>query len=170
MRILVPAAALVLASLPAQAQTCFHACLTPKLTSSAIDDAGIRDVMKLCRNVCEAEIEARLKKTGAGKALEACDPQPVADAEMKLVRGASSSFQLVASNFFWDVKNVLPGKTIRRVEMIMQNLDLQDVVMSSRGTVLPGDSATILFSSANDGYPAAAVTARVAAIYVCPVP
>lgn len=159
---------LVLASLPVQAKTCFHACVAPKLTSSIVEDATIRDVMKACRNSCEAETAALLKAKGTARALDACDPQPVPEADMKLVRGASSSFQLVASNFIWDVQNVLPGKIIRRVEMIMQNLDLQDVVMSSRGTVLPGERASFLFSSANDGYPAAAVTARIKAIYVCP--
>ena len=168
MRFFVSAVLLGLASLPGQAKTCFHACVAPKLTSSTMQDAAIRDVMKACRNSCEAETAVLLKARGTGRALDGCDPQPVPDAEMKLVRGASSSFQLIASNFIWDVQNVLPGKIIRRVEMIMQNLDLQDVVMSSRGTVLPGERATLLFSSANDGYPAAAVTARVKAIYACP--
>ena len=168
MRFFMSAMILVLSSPPGQAKTCFHACVAPKLTSSTMQDAAIRDVMKACRNSCEAETAALLKANGTFSALDACDPEPVPDADMKLVRGASSSFQLVASNFIWDVQNVLPGKIIRRVEMIMQNIDLQDVVMSSRGTVLPGERATLLFSAVNDGYPAAAVTARIKAIYTCP--
>ena len=158
-----------LATSPAAAQTCFRACLAPKLTASDIADDTIRAAMKQCRNLCEAQTLASQPKTLVAS-LDACEPAEVSDAEMKQVRRASPAPLAYAGAFAWDVHNVLEGHIIRRVELITQNMDLQDLVLSSRGTVLPGDTATILITIAGDGYPAVAVTSRIKAIYACPVP
>ena len=156
-----------LLALPATAQTCLRRCQTPKLIASDVTDEAIRAVMKQCRDSCEASTLASLPGPLASR-LKACDPEAVSEADMKRVRSASPSPLAYAGAFVWDVHNVLEGRYIRRVELVTQNLALQDVVLSSRGTVPPGDTQTILISAANDGYPAVAVTARIKAIYACP--
>ena len=153
--------AFLLLAVPAQAQTCFKSCLTPRLTAADIADDQIRAEMKQCRNLCEDE-------TAIPATVKSCEPQALGDAEMKLVRGASSAPVLVAGALTWDVRNPLQGQIIRRIELIAQNMELQDIVLSAPGTVLPGETATILIVLPSDGYPATALTSRIKAVYVCP--
>lgn len=151
----------------AQTQTCFRVCLTSKLTSSAVEDEEIRSFMKGCRDQCEAEAKDRLASRGLAGEIKACIPEPLADADLKKIRSASPSFLAYANAFTWDLHNVLDNKVIVRIEMITQNLGLQDVVMSSGGTALPGETATFLISGFYDGYPSVRVTTRVKAIFAC---
>ena len=144
----------------AQTQTCFRVCLTSKLTSSAVEDEEIRSFMKGCRDQCEAEAKDRLASRGLAGEIKACIPEPLADADLKKIRSASPSFLAYANAFTWDLHNVLDNKVIVRIEMITQNLGLQDVVMSSGGTALPGETATFLISGFYDGYPSVRVTTR----------
>ena len=76
------------------ADTCFHVCLKAKMTASDIDDQGIRDLMAQCRDDCDEEAQARLKELGLSDRVEACAPQPLADAELKKIRSGSPSGSL----------------------------------------------------------------------------
>lgn len=149
------------------ADTCFHTCLKGKLISPDIDDQAIRDFMQVCKESCDEEMKARLEKEGIESKLAACIPERVPDADMKKVRSASPSVVAFANAFTWDVKNVLPGRFIRRVEVSTQNLSLEDVTLTATGTVAPGESETFLMNNISDGYPSLRVTTRVQAIYVC---
>ena len=167
MRAILPLLAIfALHALPARAQTCFRACLAPRIAASGIADQQIRAQMKTCRNLCEAET---LSPELAAK-LDACEPEPVSDADMKRVRAASPGIAAYADAFTWDVRNVLEGRVIRRVEIATQNLELQEVVLAGAGTVLPGATATVLVSAFSGGYPSVAASARIRAIYACALP
>ncbi len=123
--------------------------------------------MQGCRDDCEAEAHERLATRGLAGKIAACTPEPVADADLKKIRSASPSFLAFANAFTWDLHNILDNKVIVRIEMTTQNLSLQDVVMSTGGTALPGETATFLISGFYDGYPSVRVTTRVKAIYAC---
>ncbi|MEJ0096359.1 MAG: hypothetical protein WDN46_24025 [Methylocella sp.] len=164
----VAAAALIAAPKEAPAaETCFRACLKAKMTAPDIDDQAIRDLMRGCRDACQNDAEARLKAEGLGDKLAACVPEPVDDADVKKVRSASPSVVAFANAFTWDVNNVLPGKIIRRVEILTQSLSLAEVTLSAGGIVGPGESGTFLISNVTDGYPSMRVTSRIKAIYAC---
>ena len=163
MRAILPLLAIL--ALPAQAQTCFRACLAPRLATSDITDQQIRSAMKACRATCEA---AALARPGLAAKLAACEPEPLSDADFKRVRGASASVLAFADAFTWDVNNVLPDRIIRRIDLTTQNLDLQDVDLSGTGIVLPGETQTVLVSAFSGGYPGAGVATRIKAIYACP--
>ncbi len=151
----------------AAAETCFHACVKTKMTETDIDDQAIRDLMQDCRDSCQEEAETRLKAEGLGEKLAACVPEPIDDADVKKIRSASPSVVAFANAFTWDANNVLPGKIIRRVEILTQSLSLADVTLSSGGIVEPGESATFLMNNVADGYPSMRVTSRIKAIYAC---
>ena len=153
-------------ALPAQAQTCFRACLAPRLAASDVTDQQIRSAMKACRNTCEAAVFAR---PGLEAKLAACDPERLSDADFKRVRGASASVLAFADAFSWDVTNVFADRVIRRIDLTTQNLELQDVDLSGTGTVLPGETQTVLVSAFSGGYPGAGVATRIKAIYACPL-
>jgi hypothetical protein len=141
--------------------------LKGKLLSPDIDDQTIREDMQGCKESCDDEMKARLEKEGVEKKLAACIPEKVDDADMKKVRSASPSVVAFANAFTWDVKNVLPGKFIRKVEVSTQNVSLEDVTLTAAGTVEPGESETFLMNNIADGYPSLRVTTRVKAIYAC---
>jgi hypothetical protein len=151
------------------AETCFHVCLKARMTDTNIDDQGIRDLMADCRDDCQEKAEARLKAQGLAEKVDACQPRPVDDAELKKVRSASPSVIAFANAFTWDVNNVLPGKIIRRVEIGTQSLSLQDVTVTGAGIVEPGETGTFFMNNVADGYPSLRVTSRIKAIYVCPI-
>ena len=153
-------------AVPAQAQTCFRACLAPKLAAYDIADQQIRSAMKTCRAACETAVLAR---PGLEAKLAACATEPLSDADFKRVRGASASVLAFADSFTWDVTNVLENRVIRRVDLTTQNLALQDVDLSGTGTVLPGETQTVLVSAFSGGYPGAGVATRIKAIYACPL-
>jgi hypothetical protein len=150
------------------AETCFHVCLKASMTDTNIDDQGIRDLMADCRDDCQEKAEARLKAQGLAAKVDACQPQPVDDADLKKVRSASPSVVAFANAFTWDVNNVLPGKIIRRVEIGTQSLSLQDVTLTASGIVEPGETGTFFMNNVADGYPSLRVTSRIKAIYACP--
>ena len=152
---------------PAGAQTCFRACLASRIAAPDISDQQIRSQMKTCRSLCEAEATAA---PGLAEKLDACEPEAVSDADMKRVRAASPGILAYADAFTWDVHNVLESRAIRRVEIATQNLELQEVVLAGSGTVLPGATQTVLVSAFSGGYPSVAASARVRAIYACPLP
>ena len=152
---------------PASAQTCFRACLAPRIAAGDIADQQIRSQMRTCRNLCEAQA---LSAPGLAEKLEASEPQAVSDADMKRVRAASPGIAAYADAFTWDVRNVLDNRVIRRVEIATQNLELQEVVLAGAGTVLPGATETVLVAAFSGGYPSVAAAARVRAIYACPLP
>lgn len=151
------------------AETCFRVCLKEKMTAPDIDDQAIRDLMSDCRDVCEERAAARLNEAGLADKIRACIPQPVDDADLKKVRSASPSVVAFANAFTWDVNNVLPGKIIRRVEIVTQSLSLQDVALTAGGIIEPGESGTFFMNNVADGYPNLRVGSRIKAIYACPV-
>ena len=161
MRLVLLALLTLALAVPAQAQTCFKTCLVPRLTAASIGDDQIRAQMKQCRDQCEAA-------TALPAAAITCEPQQLPDAAMKQIRSASSSPVLVAGALTWDVSNPFKGQIIRRVELTVQNMELQDISVSAPGTVLPGQTATILVILPSDGYPATALATRIGAIYACP--
>lgn len=163
--------ALLAATAPGRAQTCFQACFMKKMkiAPTDIDDQGIRDLMTRCRDACEKVAVESLKAKGLDGKVAACAPQPVDDDDLKKVRSASPSVVAFANAFTWDAHNVLPGKIIRRVEIGTQSLALQDVIVTAAGIVEPGDTGTFFMNNVADGYPSLRVTSRIKAIYVCPV-
>ncbi len=160
--------AAVLAGPTAAAETCFHACLKPKMTATGISDQSIRDLMSACQGDCEDQARARLAARGMAGRIAACAPRPVDDADLKKVRSASPSVVAFANAFTWDVHNVLPGKIIRRVEIGTQTMSLGDVTLTASGIVEPGETGTFFMNNVGDGYPALRVTSRIKAIYACP--
>jgi hypothetical protein len=159
----------IAASASAHAQTCFRACLTPRLKSSDITDDMIRYQMTLCRDACEDESQAKLAQLGLDRKMAACEPAPVSDAEFKSLRSASASFLTFANTFTWDIKNVLPGKVIRKVEIVYPTLDLNETTATGGGTVLPGETATLFINGVFEGYPAMRYGLRVRAVYACSI-
>jgi hypothetical protein len=153
----------------AQDPTCFRACLTPRVKQSDISDDMIRYQMTVCRDACEDETRLKLREMGLDARLSACVPQPLSDAEFKTVRAASASFFTYASSFTWDIRNVLPGKVIRKVEISYPTLDLDETTATGGGTVLPGETATMLVNVIFVGYPAMNYALRVKAIYACAI-
>ncbi|GAC1333432.1 MAG: hypothetical protein NVSMB26_14550 [Beijerinckiaceae bacterium] len=151
------------------AETCFRACLKPKLVGSEIEDTQIRSLMRACRDTCESEAERQFSRSGRGEKLLHCLPEPLSDEEFKRVRAASPSFLAFANSFTWDLNNVLSDKVIKRVEAITQNLELQDVELGGGVTIAPGESGTVLIPGFFDGYPQMRVSTRIKAIYACPL-
>lgn len=148
------------------AETCFRQCLAGKVTSSAITDDRIRFEMKQCRETCDAGRLASLDPVLRRK-LETCRPERLPVEEFRQVRGASPSYVVQSNAFTWDVFNPLKDKAIREIEIVSQTMDLRDTVMTAPGTVLPGESQTLLVSGFFDGYPNARYATRVTAIYAC---
>ena len=164
------AAVLLAAPRPALAgDTCFHVCLKQRMTAPDIDDQAIRDHMAACRHDCDEETDARLKANGLYAKIAACTPQPVDDADMKKIRSASPSVVAFANAFTWDVKNVLPGKVIRRIEIATQNMALQEVTITAAGVVEPGETGTFFMNNVADGYPSLRPASRIKAIYACSI-
>jgi len=152
-----------------EAQTCFRACLSSRLKQSDITDDMIRYQMTLCRDACDEEIRSRLVQSGLDRKIAACEPQPLSDVEFKTVRAASASFFTFANAFTWDVHNVLPGKVIRKVEIVYPTLDLDQTTATGGGIVLPGETETILINGTFEGYPAMRYGLRVRAVYACSI-
>jgi hypothetical protein len=165
-----PAALMVIAGTErAQAQTCFRACLSSHVTQSDVTDDMIRHQMVLCRETCEEESRAKLAELGLDRKIAACEPQPLSDVEFKTVRAASASFFTFANAFTWDVHNDLPGKVIRKVEIVYPTLDLDQTTATGGGIVLPGETETILINGTFEGYPAMRYGLRVRAVYACSI-
>jgi hypothetical protein len=152
----------------ARAQTCFRACISERVKGSDVTDDMIRFQMTTCRDLCEEESSEKRTASGVGRNLAACDPQPLSAAEFKALRSASSSFLVYAHAFTWDIHNVLPHKIIRKVEISYPTLDLDETTATGGGTVLPGETATILINGVFDGYPAMHYALKVKAVYACP--
>ena len=149
-------------------QTCFRACVSQRVKGSDVTDDMIRFQMTVCRDLCEEESREKQAASGVGRNLAACEPQPVSENEFKALRSASSSFLIYAHAFTWDIHNVLPHKIIRKVEISYPTLDLDETTATGGGTVLPGETATILINGVFDGYPAMHYALKVKAIYACP--
>ncbi|MEJ1161066.1 hypothetical protein [Prosthecomicrobium sp. N25] len=163
------AAALLLligGTMPAAAETCFRQCLAPRLTDSAIPDDRIRFEMRRCRDLCEGEALARVADP-VRRRVESCRPEPLSLDEFRAVRGASPSYVVQSNAFTWDVRNPLPGKVIREIEIVAQTMDLRDTVMTAAGTVMPGESETLLVAGFFDGYPNARYATKVRTIWAC---
>ena len=155
--------ALFLAQPPhAAAQTCFRVCLKTKLDSDGLTDDDIRNRMDSCRDACE-----RRTKAGLGGNVVSCAQHKLNRADLDKIRSASAAPLSYAGAFTWDVTNVLKHRVIRRVDLITQNMELQDVVMTLAGTVPPGATQTLLFDSSPGGIPSLGVTTRIKAIYAC---
>jgi hypothetical protein len=167
--ILVAIWVVIAACASAHAQTCFRACLTPRLKSSDITDDMIRYQMTLCRDACEDESQAKLAQLGLDRKMAACEPAPESDAEFKSLRSASASFLTFANTFTWDIHNVLPGKVIRKVEIVYPTLDLDETTATGGGTVLPGETATLFINGVFEGYPAMRYGLRVKAVHACSI-
>jgi hypothetical protein len=168
-KVAVASAMLFAASHIAFAETCFNACFRPKFVGPDIEDSRIRAIMRSCRDACEEDAERRLSLSGRSEKLLNCLPEPISDADFKRVRSASPSFVAFANTFTWDVHNVLPGKVIKRVEAITQNLELEDVVLGGGVTIAPGETETVFIPAFFDGYPQMRVSTRIKAIYACPL-
>jgi hypothetical protein len=166
---LVVLAATVAAPFDGQAQTCFHACLTPRMKQSDITDDMIRHQMTLCRDECEEASRAKLVELGLDKKIAACEPQPVSDAEFKALRSASASFFTYANSFTWDIHNVFANKVVRKVEIVYPTLDLDDTIATGGVLVLPGETATVLINSVFEGYPAMRYALKIRAVYACAI-
>ncbi|WP_152982202.1 hypothetical protein [Prosthecomicrobium hirschii] len=162
-------AAVIAASRPAQAETCFRQCVSAQVTSSDMTDDQIRYRMRGCRDTCEAAQRETLAANGTASRIAQCRPEPVSREEFRAIRGASPSYVVQSNAFTWDVRNPLPGKVIREVEIVAQTMDLRDTVMIATGLVMPGDSQTVLATGFFDGYPNARYATRVSAIYACPI-
>lgn len=154
---------------PATAETCFRQCLASRVTSSEATDDQIRFEMKGCRDRCEAEVKAEAERRGLTKALAACKPEPVSIEEFRAIRGASPSYVVQSNAFTWDLKNPLPDKIVREVEIVTQTMSLADTEMTAPATVLPGEQSTALVAGFFDGYPNARYATRVKAIWACPI-
>ena len=152
----------------ASAETCFRACLGERVKGSDVTDDMIRFQMTVCRDLCEEESRARQISSGIGQNLEACEPEPVSEAEFKALRTASASFLVYAHAFTWDIHNILAHKIIRKVEISYPTLDLDETTATGGGTVLPGETQTLLINGVFDGYPAMHYALKVRAIYACP--
>ena len=158
----------LVSSADARAQTCFRACLAERVKGSDVTDDMIRFQMTVCHDLCEEESRAKQISSGSGQKLEACEPQPVSEAEFKMLRSASASFLIYAHAFTWDIHNVLAHKVIRKVEISYPTLDLDETTATGGGTVLPGETQTVLINGVFDGYPAMHYALKVRAIYACP--
>jgi hypothetical protein len=154
---------------PTHADTCFRACFKPKNVGADIEDTQIRAVMRACRDSCEADADRRLSLSGRSEKLLNCFPEPISDEEFKQVRAASPSFLVFANAFTWDLHNVLPGKVVKRVEAITQNLALEDIVLGGGVSIAPGETETVFIPAFFDGYPQMRVSTRIKAIYACPL-
>jgi hypothetical protein len=151
------------------AETCFRACMSQRVKGSDVTDDMIRHQMTVCRDICEEEGREKRASFGVGKGLATCEPQPVSESEFKALRSASPSFLIYAHAFTWDIHNVLPRKIIRKVEISYPTLALDETTATGGGTVLPGETSTILINGVFDGYPAMHYALKVKAIYACPI-
>ncbi|TAL77518.1 MAG: hypothetical protein EPN75_12685 [Beijerinckiaceae bacterium] len=123
--------------------------------------------MQSCNRSCESEARKKLVSEGFGPVLKACIPKRISDEELKKVRSASASILAFYNVLTWDVKNVLPDKILRRVELATQNISLEDVIVTSAGYVGPGQTGTFYIGNVELGYPAVQLSTRIAAIYAC---
>jgi hypothetical protein len=153
----------------ANAETCFRACLSARVKQSDVTDDMIRSQMATCREACEEQIRAKLDGSGLDRKIAICEPQPISESEFKSLRSASPSFLIYAHAFTWDIHNVLPRKVIRKVEISYPTMDLDETTATGGGTVLPGETATILINGVFDGYPAMHYAMKVKAVYACPI-
>ena len=117
-----------------------------RVKGSDVTDDMIRFQMTVCRDLCEEESRAKQVASGIGPNLDACELQPVSENEFKALRSASASFLIYAHAFTWDIHNILPHKIIRKVEISYPTLDLDETTATGGGTVLPGETATILIN------------------------
>jgi hypothetical protein len=152
---------------PASA-ACFDQCLSGKIETSS-DDLEIRDAARSCRDVCDAEALAELKKNGLSEGLASCRAKKLSLEDFRKVRAASPSYRIQANVFLWDVTNPFPDRLLTRVEVSTQNLDLQEVGFTGTGLVPPSSTATFVIPSFYEGYPAVRFSAKVSGIWACEV-
>ena len=135
-----------------------------------VSEQNMREAMQSCHNSCESKARSQLVSEGFGPLLKACIPSRISDEELRKVRSASATIMAFSNVLTWDVKNVLPDKIIRRVELSTQNMSLEDLIVTSAGYLGPGQTGTFYIGNITPGYPAVQLTTRIKAIYACKIP
>lgn len=161
-------AGILLAAPAGAAEGCFRACVSERVTSSD-DDVVMRDAMRACRDHCVAEETAALRAEGLYEPYATCRPAPLTAAEFRAVRSANASFTVQINVLVWELKNPLPDKVIRSVEIGTQTMSLGDAAFTTGTVIPPGHTGTVVVMDFFDGFPAARFANKLTGIRACPV-
>ncbi|MCK0198802.1 hypothetical protein MWN34_18035 [Ancylobacter sp. 6x-1] len=147
---------------------CLRTCLSDRIKGTD-DDAAMRDALRACRESCLGTEADELKAEGLYDRYAQCRPSPLSDAEFHRLRSGNPSFLIHTNALIWEMKNVLPDKVIRSIEVTTQSLSLSDTAFSIRTLIPPGHSGTIVMMNFFAGYPAARFATRLTRIEACPL-
>ncbi|WP_020179231.1 hypothetical protein [Methylopila sp. M107] len=165
---LILAAAFSLAAISAAEATCFRECLATKIQSSS-DDDEIRKAAKACRETCEAKTRASMEADGTLASVTDCKPEPLSLTDLRKLRAETASYYVQSNTFIWDFKNPFPDRTLTRVEVTAQNMDLNQIGFTGAGLVPPSGEGAFVIPAFFDGYPAVRFAAKVEKVWACPV-
>ena len=167
MRFLLAAALLLGLAAPAGA-TCFRDCLGGRIQTSS-DDQQIRDAAKECRQTCEAQVRDGLARDGKLAAVEDCKAEPLSKDDLKKLRAETPSYYVQSNTFIWDIKNPFSDRTLTKVEVTAQNMDLNQIGFTGTGLVPPSGEGVFVIPAFFDGYPAVRFAAKVEKVWACPI-
>lgn len=151
---------------PAAAASCFSDCLA-ETKAEPDDERAWRDAARACKARCEAAVRDDLARRGTLARVESCRAEPLTTEEMRTLRSANPSFQIRFNVFTWEIRNVLPGKTLRSIEVASPNLELQETRYAAGALIPPGGAGTFVIPDFYDGYPALRLATKVVEIGAC---
>ncbi|MBT9293213.1 hypothetical protein [Prosthecodimorpha staleyi] len=147
---------------------CVLQCSNERLTAGRLDDYSVRRSLNACRDQCEGEIKSRFSTGGQDAAGYAdCPETALTEAELGELRAASGPPLVMLSSFVWEVRNVLSGRILRRMEVRHQVPTLNEVVSSTRGFVPPGETGGFVIAELGDVTPQLGQTVRIVRVMAC---
>lgn len=162
--------ALIMAlAFPASASaTCFRDCLGGRIATQS-DDQQIRDAAKACRESCEAKAREDLARAGKLSQATECKAEPLNKEDLKKLRAETPSHYVLSNTFIWDVKNPFPDRSLLKIEVAAQNMDLNEIAFTGTGLAPPSGEGVFVIPGFFDGYPAVRFAAKVVKVWACPV-
>lgn len=147
---------------------CVLQCSNERLAAGRLDDDSVRRSLNACRDQCEGEIRTRFTTGGQDAAAYAnCPETALTEAELGELRAASGPPLVMLSSFVWEVRNVLAGRILRRMEVRHQVPTLNEVVSSTRSFVPPGETGGFVIAELGDVTPQLGQTVRIVRVTAC---
>lgn len=158
------------ATTPAQAAAkgCFAGCMAE--TPPKNDDYfAYQQIVRACRDRCDAAALDQLKADGLYEAYAACKPEPLTKTEFRDLRASNPSWQAQFNIFSWDVTNTLPDKILTEIEVETQDMNLVNVSFTASTVIAPKQSGTFVVEDFFDGYPAVRYATKVRGAKACTI-
>lgn len=150
------------------ARSCFAACVAERPMKS--DDYFVfADIVRQCRDRCDAAALDQLKSTGLLSAYRSCTPEPLNKEEFRDLRAGNPSWQAQMNTFTWDVTNNLPDRILTEIEVQTQDMNLSTITFTAASVIGPGQTGTFVVPDFFDGYPAVRYATKVRSAKACTI-